>query len=151
MEIPEPHYPQIDVPQYASPFDGVVTAGQPEPAQLEEAAEKGIKTVIDLRRPEEDRGYDEAALSEKLGMEYIQLPIAGGDDLTRENAEKLAEHLDEAEGPFIVHCGSSNRVGALFALKAFYVDDADLATALEIGKKAGMTSLAETTRQRLEE
>ena len=62
----------------------VYLAGQPDsPAALERLAEAGVKTVINLRTPEEigdpDRTpFNEAAVSDRLGIRYVNLP-AGGD------------------------------------------------------------------------
>ena len=49
----------------------------------------------------------------------------------------------------MVHCASGNRVGALFALKAFHLEDADVESALASGREAGLTKLEETIRERL--
>ena len=50
--------------------------------------------------------------------------------------------LAKAEGPVIAHCGSGNRVGALYALREHYVRGATPADALAFGKRAGLTALA---------
>jgi protein tyrosine phosphatase (PTP) superfamily phosphohydrolase (DUF442 family) len=50
----------------------------------------------------------------------------------------------------LVHCGSSNRVGAVFALRA-KMNGANDEDALAFGKSAGMTSLESTVKTRLEE
>ena len=48
-----------------------------------------------------------------------------------------------------MHCASGNRVGGLFALKAFYVDGKTPEEALEIGRSAGMTRTEAVVRQEL--
>jgi len=53
------------------PVDGVTSAGQPDEAALEVFAKRGYTTVIDLRTAAEDRGIDEPAAVEHLGMDYI--------------------------------------------------------------------------------
>lgn len=47
----------------------------------------------------------------------------------------------------IVHCGSGNRVGALFALRAFHDEGYDLESAMEKGGLAGLTKLEPYVRQ----
>ncbi len=134
----------------AAPLDGVVTGGQPSDEDLEMLAERGFRTVVTLRASGE---VDEAAEQDKvesLGMRFVSLPISGADDLNEANAEALASILDDSEQqPLLLHCGSSNRVGALVALKAFYSDNASPEDALALGHAAGLGSLESTVRERL--
>jgi len=108
------------------PVEGVTTAGQPDAAALTVFgqpdaaaltvfAEQGYKTVIDIRTEPEDRGMDEATVIGDLGMEYIVFPIDKPEAINFDNARELSRLIAESEGPVLVHCGSSNRVGALFA------------------------------------
>jgi uncharacterized protein (TIGR01244 family) len=122
------------------PVQGVTTAGQPDAAALTVFAEQGYKTVIDIRTEPEDRGMDEATVIGDLGMEYIAFPIDKPEAINFDNARELTRLIAESEGPVLVHCGSSNRVGALFALQKS-LDGADDEVALEYGREAGMTRL----------
>ena len=121
------------------PVDGLTTAGQPNEAALKVFAEQGYTTVIDLRTAGEDRGMDEPAVVDALGMDYILMPI-GRDGITFDNARKLDELIKGADGPVLLHCGSSNRVGALLALSKSNAG-ADDEVALQFGREAGLTSL----------
>lgn len=120
--------------------DGVSAAGQPDEAALQVFAESGYAAVIDLRTESEDRGFDEAAVVADLGMDYVSLPIAGSAAINTENAMKLEALIASYDGPVLVHCASSNRVGALLAI-ADYENNGDRDTALAKGKAAGMTGL----------
>ena len=133
-----------------SPVNGITAAAQPDEAALEVCADAGYATVIDLRGTEEDRGFDEAAVVDDLGLHYVTLPIAGKDAISFDNARKLDGLLDEYPGPVLVHCASSNRVGALLALRAS-LDGADDETALALGREGGLTSLEGIVRERLEQ
>jgi uncharacterized protein (TIGR01244 family) len=133
-----------------SAVDGVTSAGQPNAAALKVFADVGYVAIIDLRRPDEDRGFEQAAVVEDLGMHYVNLPIARHDDVSFENAGKLDELLKEFDGPVLVHCASANRVGALLALRQ-YLNGASVESALEYGKEAGLTRLEGTVRERLSE
>jgi uncharacterized protein (TIGR01244 family) len=133
-----------------SAVDGITAAGQPDAAALEVFADAGYATVIDLRGTGEDRGFDEAAVVEELGLHYVTLPIAGKDAISFDNARKLDGLLEEYPGPVLVHCASSNRVGALLALRAS-LDGADDETALALGREGGLTSLEGVVRERLDE
>ena len=129
------------------PVDGITSAGQPDEAALKVFAAQGYTTVIDLRTQGEDRGMDEAAVVEGLGMSYVVLPI-GRDSINFDNARALDKLIADADGPVLVHCGSANRVGALLALRKS-LEGADDATALEYGKAGGMTSLEAEVKELL--
>lgn len=136
----------LDLPNAKMPFPGIVVGGQPSPEHLKRAAELGVAWVVDLRGVGELEGRDEKAEVEALGMAYVSIPIAGKDDLGPEPAARLAQALegatadsDPAKGPrILVHCASGNRVGGLFALKAFHVDGLDAEAALALGEKVGL-------------
>ena len=49
----------------------------------------------------------------------------------------------------VAYCKSGNRAGALFALKAYYVDDKSAQKALAIGKSAGVTKMEPALREAL--
>jgi uncharacterized protein (TIGR01244 family) len=131
-----------------APFDGVLTGGQPTPDQLATLAELGYKTVVNLRSPGEE-GSTDPAVVESLGMDYVSLPISNATDINETNGRALAEILEEAEYPVVVHCASGNRVGAVFAMMAFYVDDETPEEALAIGRAAGVTRLEPVVKEKL--
>ena len=128
------------------PRPGLYTAGQPSAQQLREAAANGITTIIDLRRPDEDRGYDETALAEQLGLRYVRLPIAGASDITEANARTLDRILRQDDGKTLLHCASANRAGALLSVLDARVNGAAVENALMLGRAAGMTSLEPAAR-----
>ena len=130
-----------------APVDAITPAGQPDAAALKVFADNGYAAVIDLRRPGEDRGFDEKAAVEGLGMKYVSMPI-GGDGINYESARALDELLAGFDEPVLLHCGSSNRVGALLALRASLAG-ADDEAALRIGQKAGLSSLEPAVRDAL--
>lgn len=116
----------------------LVTSGQPSAAALEVFAEQGFKTVIDLRGKDEERGVDESSVVDALGMSYVNFEIVGLSAINVDNAAKLTEIIDAAEGPVLLHCGSANRAGALIALQRG-LEGADAEMALEFGRKSGVT------------
>jgi protein tyrosine phosphatase (PTP) superfamily phosphohydrolase (DUF442 family) len=105
-------------------------------------AKSGYVAVIDLRTAGESRGLDESTVVEDLDMDYVSLPI-GPDGISFENARTLDELIKGYEDPVLVHCGSSNRVGALLALRAS-LDGADDEAALAAGREGGLTRLEPT-------
>ncbi len=132
------------------PLAGVMTSGQPTAAALETLAAQGYATVIDLRAASEERGFDEAATVEKLGMKYASLPIAGADGVTYENARALDRLLAEAQGPVLLHCSTANRAGAMLALRARMRGDG-VDAALALGVRSGVTGLKPVVERVLQE
>ncbi|HLU39367.1 MAG TPA: sulfur transferase domain-containing protein [Planctomycetota bacterium] len=138
------------VANIAVPEPGLITAGQPTPEQLEELVRLGVRRVISLRPPsEEGTGWEEAKAAE-LGIEFTRIPIAGEADVDVAHARQLAAELAKGPEPALLYCGSSNRVGALLAMKAFHVDGKSAEEALAYGKAAGLKKLEPTVRERLQ-
>jgi protein tyrosine phosphatase (PTP) superfamily phosphohydrolase (DUF442 family) len=139
------------LPKGRAPLPGVITGGQPDAAQLAALAEAGYRTVVDLRAPGEPYPReDEKAALESLGIEYVSIPVAGPEGLTEENARALSAVLAEEDAyPVAIHCASGNRVGALLALEAAWVDGAPPAEALALGLDAGLTGLEPKVRELL--
>lgn len=103
---------------------------------------EGITHVIDMLPRHEHGEYDEAAHAEELGLFYVHLPIQGGNDLNKTNAEALDRLLkDVGDTPVLVHCMSGNRVGALFALRAHWLQGQSVAEALATGRRYGLTKM----------
>jgi len=131
------------------PVNGITAAGQPDEAALAVFANNGYVAVLDLRTAGEERGLDEKAVVEGLGMDYVLLPV-DRDGISFENAESLDKLIRSYEAPVLVHCASSNRVGALLALRAS-LGGADDVAALEIGKQGGLKSLEGQVREILDD
>ena len=122
--------------------DALYAAGQPSKEQLLKLPGEGFRRIIDLRPATEDHGFDEPATTTAAGLEYLSLPVASEADLTLANVRTLDQWLaDPAQPMTLLHCGSSNRVGALLALRAGWLQGARAPSAMEIGRAAGLTSL----------
>mgnify|MGYP002382030498 CR=1 FL=1 len=139
----------IELPNRHDAVAGITTAGQPGADALSAAAKAGYRTVIDLRPDNEDRGFDEKKTVEALGMRYAQLPVAGAAGVTYANATALDKLLRDAPKPVLLHCSSSNRVGALLALRA-KLAGANNKDALAVGTANGLAGLASAVEQKLE-
>ncbi len=122
------------------PVDGVSAAGQPDADAFKVFADSGYVAIIDLRAEHEPRGLDEQAVVEGLGMDYVLMPIVDTAAINFENARRLDEVLKQYDEPVLIHCGSSNRVGALLALRAS-LNGADDEGALQAGRDGGLTGL----------
>jgi uncharacterized protein (TIGR01244 family) len=133
----------LGIPHLHQPEPGLATGGQITPEQMEALDAMGYEVFVSLRPVSEEGAGWEEEHAEAAGIRFVRIPIAGRDDLNRENAERLAEALAGSgpESPALVYCVSSNRVGALLALEQVWVDGADPDAALEFGRDAGMTRL----------
>jgi uncharacterized protein (TIGR01244 family) len=142
----------IDIPNAVVIQDGVLGGGQPDEAQLRQAADAGYRTIVNMRGPDEVSEFAfEEELVQSLGMEYVFLPFAGGDAVNEDNARKLAKIIADPDAlPAMIHCRSGNRVGILFAAKAFIVDGLDADAAMEFGTASGMRRVPEQLKTILE-
>lgn len=130
----------ISLPNGSSPLPGVVTAGQPAAAQFIELARAGVKTVIDLRPPDEPRGFDEPVTVRAAGIEYLNIPVSPttlGDAQFDEFRRQISA---ERDGTVLVHCASANRVGALLIPCLILDKGRTRADALEIARRIGLRS-----------
>jgi uncharacterized protein (TIGR01244 family) len=133
------------------PMDGLLSGGQPTQEQIGAAAKAGYRTVINLRG-EKEPGFEwEPQMVEKLGMKYEHLPVTGKDSLTREHIERIDDVLTAAleDGPVLLHCASGNRIGAVLALRAVWVEEMDPEQALAYGRASGMTGAEGVARELL--
>lgn len=133
------------------PMAGVLSGGQPTPEQIEAAAKAGYRTVINMRG-ETEPGFEwEAEMVEKLGMTYEHLPVTGKDSLSRERIEHIDSVLTAAlqNGPVLLHCASGNRIGAVMALRAVWLEEMDPEQALAYGRASGMTGAEGVARELL--
>jgi uncharacterized protein (TIGR01244 family) len=127
-------------------------SGQPSVEAISRLRSAGITTVIDLRPDAETPDLDEKAVAENAGLKYRSLPIAGAADLTHENVARFDQLLKDSEREHVLlHCASGNRVGAMMALRARWLQGKSEEEALAIGKAAGMTGLADAVKQRMEQ
>ncbi len=131
---------RVEIPN-ATLSQGVLSGGQPAAEQYVTLAEAGYKTVIDLRATGEAGSEENASRVQAAGMTHVHIPVAGAEGINRESAQKLADALAQADGPIVVHCGSGNRVGALFGMKAFWIEGKTPEEALAIAQAAGLTGL----------
>ena len=132
----------------STPAQNVLASGQPTQEQLQLLASSGVKHIINLR-PTSEQEFDEEAFVKSLGMEYHSIPVAGADGVTSDNAKKLEDLMTSLDGqPLLVHCASSNRVGALRALTASAHGEA-LESAIATGKTWGLTGLEPAVRTKL--
>lgn len=128
-----------------------IASGAIDAADLGHLRAAGVRHVINLRTEEEAQGFAEAQIATGLGIQYHSIPIKDGESLTLENARKLDEALKQAgEDLTLVHCASSNRVGALIAVREAWIKGEPVDAAVAEGKRWGLAGLEGTVRSLLE-
>src|SRR5690625_3003858 len=83
---PRLEWPEMAAVNHNSPHR---MAGQPSADELAAAAEAGVMHVVNARAESEFDEFDEAQVVDELGMRYHPLPIAGPQDLTRQNVAQF--------------------------------------------------------------
>jgi protein tyrosine phosphatase (PTP) superfamily phosphohydrolase (DUF442 family) len=122
----------------------------PTDAELAAARAAGVRSVLDLRPVAEGSAAADAARAAAGGLAVQRVEVAGAAGLTRENVVAFAAILDApARAPLLLHCATGNRVGALTALKAAWLDGMPPQAALELGFRAGLTKLEPAVRAAL--
>ena len=117
-------------------------AGATEVAAIPEVAKRGYKSILNLRL-ENEPGNDLAAstaAAEASGLRYIHLPFNGSEPDPKVADAFIAAVTDTANQPVFIHCGSANRVGALWLTKRMLVDKWAEARAVEEAKAIGLSS-----------
>lgn len=134
------------IPAYRRISPDVVTAGQPTPEALAQLGALGFRTVVNLRT-EAEGALEERAAVEAQGLRYVHVPVTP-ETFSAADVEAVEKVLaDPTAGPILLHCHSSNRVGAVWAAvqarKGRNVDEA-----LAAGREAGLRSPAMITALR---
>ncbi|HEY7410446.1 MAG TPA: sulfur transferase domain-containing protein [Vicinamibacteria bacterium] len=128
------------VPNYRVVRKGVAAGGTPSAAALAGLTALGFRTVIDLRTAQEGTAEEKAAAT-AAGLRYVGVPVTPA-TFRLEDVLEVAKVLDDPSAlPVLVHCSSSNRVGAVWAVLRAR-EGADREQALREGEAAGLKSEA---------
>ncbi|SMF25646.1 c-type heme family protein [Pseudobacteriovorax antillogorgiicola] len=135
----------LKMPQSGVVNDHLIVGGQPDEDDFKSFKSWGVVRVINLRVPgEKNFVAEEEAWAKSAGMEYLSLPVAGK-DISLEQSLALKKLLG-GQKKTLLHCSSSNRVGALLAINRFLFEPMSTKEALAYGEKHGLKSLEEMTK-----
>ena len=130
---------KLDILNLKAQSENVLTSGQPSQTDFAKLKQLGVQNVINLRGDNETN-WSEQELVTELGMNYYHIPVQSKADITIENATKLQALLNkQQQQTTLLHCASSNRVGALVALYNAVTLKKPIDEAVEIGKQWGLT------------
>ena len=107
-----------EIYNYREAAPDLATSGQPHESQLAAIAEAGYDVVINLALHDDPRYSlkDEASSVQKLGLEYIHVPVAFGDP-TESDLGKFFDAMDRQKHHRVwVHCAANMRVTAFLGL-----------------------------------
>jgi uncharacterized protein (TIGR01244 family) len=118
----------------------IATGGQPLLEQIPALKKEGFRTIINLREPSEYDEAAEAAEARRLGLRYLSIPFRVADPKDEADDAFLAALKDRKIWPAFVHCGSGNRVAALWMIHRVVVDGWNFADAEYEAKLVGLKS-----------
>lgn len=122
-------------------FHKAVYTAQPNEAALRELKDKGVKTIINLRAPSEDRATfnREKKLARELGMTFHNIPMTGK-EFSPEAVDEVYKVYKEAkkDGRVLLHCSSGNRAAAWLGAHLFRHDGFSKEKSMSIAKSKGL-------------
>ncbi len=122
--------------------ESLYVASQPGMGDFDEIQSRGIKTVINLRRPEETPEMNEEKTVTGLGMTYVNPGFSSPDALSTEIFDTVREQLRSAERPLFLHCSSANRASATWLPYRVLDQDVSLDQAVKEAETMGLRSPA---------
>ena len=116
--------------------------GQTDPAAMKALKQDGFVAVINLRQASEPGADVDAGRSaaESAGLKYIHLPFNAQAPDPAVVERFLAAVADRTNQPVYVHCGSANRVGAMWMIKRALQDGWTVERARAEGEAIGLSS-----------
>lgn len=140
-----------NVPYIHHPTLTHFTSGQPTEEQMAALATEGVQHLIDLRPADEADNARSAEWAGQYGLTYHHLPVTGADDLSYAQVKALDQILQAVgDDKALLHCASSNRVGAMIALHAVWFEGMEKQDAIIKGQDYGLTSLESAVNKALE-
>jgi protein tyrosine phosphatase (PTP) superfamily phosphohydrolase (DUF442 family) len=119
-------------------FGKNLLCGQPTADDFAELKKRGIKVVITLRKKGEVN-WDEPGVLKELGLKFHRFGFQAPDSLKDEIFDKSRKLLnDSKKNPVMLHCGSANRVGAIWAAHRVLDHGVSLEDALQEAKVVGL-------------
>lgn len=122
--------------KFAKVGDDVFIGGQPTEKALRDLQAQGVRTVVNLRSPEEmtrSVKFDEAALVKSLGMKYVHIPMRGTPEFpyAPQAVKDFAAAMKSADGKVLLHCTIAWRASHMWAAYLITERNVPVTTALE--------------------
>jgi uncharacterized protein (TIGR01244 family) len=120
----------------------VACGGATTPEAFTELKKLGFKSILNLRR-EQEPGADipgAKAAASGAGLKYIHIPFDAANPDPKIADTFIVAVTDKANHPVYIHCGSANRVGAMWMIKRVVVDGWEIPRATEEAVAIGLTN-----------
>ena len=120
----------------------VMCGGATTPQAFPELKKQGFASIVNLRR-EQEPGVDIAGAKTAAagaGLKYIHIPFDAANPDPAIADTFISAVTDKSNQPVYIHCGSANRVGALWLIKRVLVDGWDVPRATEEAVAIGLTN-----------
>lgn len=138
VQAPQPAAP--DIRNFLQVTPDFCTGAQPRPEHFAMLKSRGVKTVLNLRVPEEHRAEEEKAAVEAAGLTYINIPVSYRNPTDADVDAFLKATDDVALRPMFVHCTAAIRVGGFWLIRRVVRDGMTWDAALEEARKVGLVN-----------
>ena len=114
--------------------------GATDPSAMAGLKKEGYVSVINLRLPTEEGANIDAAraAAQTAGLKYIHLPFNAAMPDAKVVSDFLGAVADKSNQPVFIHCGSANRVGAMWMIKRVLQDGWTVERAQAEGEAIGL-------------
>ncbi|HJQ70888.1 MAG TPA: tyrosine-protein phosphatase [Blastocatellia bacterium] len=135
-----PRYAEL--PNFHKVSERLYRGGQPKTGGLKKLADLGIKTIVNLRGPDEITRAEEAE-ARAAGLTFFNITMPGLSRPTHEQVARVMAILnDEQNWPVFIHCKrGSDRTGTIVALYRISNDEWTADQAITEAKRHGMSWL----------
>lgn len=140
LQAPASQDPAPDIRNFLQVTPDFCTGAQPRPEHFAMLKSRGVKTVLNLRVPEEHRAEEEKAAVEAAEMKYINIPVAYSNPRDADVEAFLEATDDVASRPMFVHCTAAIRVGAFWLIRRVVRDGMTWEAALEEARTVGLVN-----------
>ena len=136
------------LPNFKIVNEHILRGGQPTDDGFKKLAERGVKTVVDLREVDEHSIPHERELVESDGMRFVSVPMRGLSAPTLEQVSKVLGVLENTDSwPVFMHCRrGADRTGTVLACYRISHDHWQNQKALEEAKTYGLSSFERAMR-----
>jgi len=116
--------------------------GAVDPSAMSALKKEGFVSVINLRLATEPGADVDAgrAAAQAAGLKYIHLPFNAAMPDAKVVGDFLGSVADKSNQPVFIHCGSANRVGAVWMIKRALQDGWPVEKAQAEGEAIGLTN-----------
>ena len=146
---PAPETVAIDGMRNVVRVGNITVGAQPSPEGLAQAAELGY-TVVVSNRAAGEIDWDERAVLDSLGIEFISMPMPGPvNEITDAQVDQFDRVVSVPGANVLLHCASGNRASGLWATWLVEKQGVEPERALELAAMGGMGSVRSVVEARL--